>query len=620
MNSSELSFFRKVVDSSGGVIVFSLDRTYRYTSFTQSHQEIMRKIWNVEIKLGDDILSFLPNPDREKAKDSFDRALRGEHFSKIEEYGDVNLSRSFWQDRYDPIFDDEGNVVGLVVFVLEVSDYVQFTSQIDAVRNRFKFAVEASGIGVWEWNLETNAVEWTEEIFNIFGVSEKELKVDYDLYKKFIHPHDVSIVEDALSSTVHSGASYHIEHRIINAQGKLKWLKAQGKLLLDSKGKAQKLLGTVQDITEFRRVEGEKMKWKSRYELIARYSGQMIYDFNVSTGEIEWNGSTEEILGYTHAEMGDIVKWEERLHPDERERVIKALEEAQRNLSKFDVVYRFRNAAGEYRIMSDHGYFFIDTSESDQVRMAGIMEDITTVKRNEMDLMQKNAELTKINQELDKFVYSASHDLRAPIASLMGLISIARQEQSPEQLQSLFEKQERSLIKLDNFIQDIVDYSRNARTSIASNRIDFRLLVEEVFEQFHFIESLRKIRCQIEVMQDSVFYGDQKRCEIILKNLVSNAIKYADLNKPEPFINVQIQVSDLARIDIIDNGEGIAAESISRVFDMFYRASVKSVGSGLGLYIVRETLDKLNGKITVESVAGEGSKFSIYIPNQPPQH
>jgi PAS domain S-box-containing protein len=615
-SSNENNIIR-ALESSNNIIMFSLDRNYSYTSFTRSHQITMKKLWDVDIHVGDNMLEFLPQPDKSKSKANFDRALAGERFSIVEEFGDKNLMRSFWEDRYDPIIDDNGDIIGVVVFVLDVSSMVQTSRTLQDTQTTLRLALSATRTGVWEWHMQGNRVFWSDEIYEIFNFPKTSEFVTFEEYKNFIHPDDRKGVAEILQAAIELKKEYHVEHRVKRIDQAVRWIKAVGVVFYNIQGQPEKMLGTVQDITERKLTEQEKRGWQIRYDLIVKSSGQMVYDYNTNTGKILWTGSTQEVLGFSHEEMGDITHWSELIHPEDKERILEELDHAQNNLSKFEVVYRFRHRDGLYKIVSDRGFFIRDNDPTENVRMLGIMEDISREKETERNLIVKNEELTKTNQELDRFVYSASHDLRAPIASLLGLIKVVRLEKSLENIEVLLNMQEKTLLKLDTFIRDIVDHSRNARMAMAQQVIDFNKVINESFEHFNFLDNLKNINKSIDVRETCEFTSDPGRIQIILNNLISNSIKYIDLKKDEPFISIKVDVNAReARIIVEDNGEGILPEMQGRIFDMFVRATEHSSGSGLGLYIVKEVVDKLNGKIKVHSEFGKGSVFTVTLPNQ----
>jgi len=229
---------------------------------------------------------------------------------------------------------------------------------------------------------------------------------------------------------------------------------------------------------------------------------------------------------------------------------------------------------------------------------------------------QQNDALMKVNVELDRFVYSASHDLRSPLASILGLINVARQDASGDKM-AYMDMIEKSVLKLDSFISDIIDFSRNARLEVVTEQIDFNTLLKDVFDDLLFLENYKKIERIISIHSTKIFHGDKKRLRVILSNILANAIKHhypEQREKP----SIEIEIVDTINgilIRIKDNGPGIEQKYLKDIFKMFFRATSRTSGSGLGLYIVQETVVKLNGTIDVVSKLGEGTTFTVKIPN-----
>jgi PAS domain S-box-containing protein len=243
--------------------------------------------------------------------------------------------------------------------------------------------------------------------------------------------------------------------------------------------------------------------------------------------------------------------------------------------------------------------------------------DITERKQTEIQIYEQNEELRKANSELDKFVYSVSHDLRAPLLSMQGVVEITEAETSEELTSEHMKMLRGSINKLDSFIGEILEYSRNARVEVKPEIVDFNLMLQELQSGLkHMNRSEKSVAISFEVNTIELFYSDVSRLNIILNNLVSNSIRYCNPQAEFPFVKISvISNSDFAQIAVEDNGIGISEESKGKIFDMFYRASETSAGSGLGLYIVKEAIEKLQGKIEVESTPGSGTKFITTIPN-----
>lgn len=248
--------------------------------------------------------------------------------------------------------------------------------------------------------------------------------------------------------------------------------------------------------------------------------------------------------------------------------------------------------------------FILNVNEESERRLRLLSEEIKV----------KNSNLEKTNAELDRFFYSTSHDLRSPLLSIKGLVNIARNDTCDTKMHHYLDMMNDRTDKLDAFIKDIIDYSKNTRTEIVYEPVNALELVEEVKENFQFLEGAEKIQFQNEIAVEKA-YTDKTRITIILNNLISNAIKYHNHNRADSWIKIRMELlDDVLGIEVSDNGSGIAPERQERIFEMFYRGTERSQGSGLGLYIVKETIEKLNGTIRVESVEGDGTTFIIQLP------
>lgn len=247
-------------------------------------------------------------------------------------------------------------------------------------------------------------------------------------------------------------------------------------------------------------------------------------------------------------------------------------------------------------------------------RTEELHEEIQMRKKIEEGIKISNKKLRKANVELDNFVYSVSHDLRAPIASVLGLVGLAQKEEDIDMMKKYLSMVAESAQRQDAFIKDILDLSRNARLGINAEEIKFEDIISEIFDQLKYSSGQKDIIKEIDIRQEVAFSSDKKRLKVIFNNLISNAIRYS--NGKDPFIKINIEVNNItAKININDNGRGIPKDHLSKVFNMFYRATDDNAGSGLGLYIVKETVDKLRGNVALSSVEQKGTTVNLEIPN-----
>ena len=202
--------------------------------------------------------------------------------------------------------------------------------------------------------------------------------------------------------------------------------------------------------------------------------------------------------------------------------------------------------------------------------------------------------------------------------SVLGLINLVQLENGhgDQTMNDYFRMMQDSIYKLDDTLKEILDYSRNARSALHVTEVDVRKMAEDTFDRLKYMEGSDAVTKSVHCGGSTAFYTDAYRLSVIINNLVSNAIKYRDAYKDHHFLRVAIEVSDREiSLVISDNGIGIAADYLPRIFEMFFRATERSEGAGLGLYIVRETVDKLHGTIQVQSEIGKGTAFAVTLPN-----
>lgn len=229
-------------------------------------------------------------------------------------------------------------------------------------------------------------------------------------------------------------------------------------------------------------------------------------------------------------------------------------------------------------------------------------------------LKDKVTELERVNDELNRFVYSTSHDLRSPLASLMGVLNLAKMEGSVIDPNGYMTMIESCVKKMDFFTIKVIEYYRSKRMDKVIEEVDFKTLAENSIEVFGLQNPAIKFDFQLN--QSSLFKTDTFRLSVILDNLLSNAVKYQNPEEPNPSIKLSIDADEKeAFISIEDNGVGIIEDHVNNIFKMFFRSNFQVTGLGIGLYIVKEALTSIGGDITVESTYGIGTCFKLRVPN-----
>lgn len=237
-----------------------------------------------------------------------------------------------------------------------------------------------------------------------------------------------------------------------------------------------------------------------------------------------------------------------------------------------------------------------------------------TVAERTNELKHTINDLNKTVFELDRFVYSASHDLSAPLKSIHGLVELIKLEPDPTKVLEYTNYIKTTVVKLEDVIKSMIDYARNTHMLVKLDDVNLKDIVDEVAMELAFWQEASKIRFINNVPENSQVQTDQSRLKVILHNLVSNSIKYRDPAKDSNWITFDCtKEGDYWQLSITDNGIGIRAEYLDKVFNMYFRATEISKGSGLGLFIVKETLRKINGTISVRSELGKYTSFILKV-------
>lgn len=233
----------------------------------------------------------------------------------------------------------------------------------------------------------------------------------------------------------------------------------------------------------------------------------------------------------------------------------------------------------------------------------------------EEELKATLEELSERNFELDQLMYKTSHDLRSPLSSIMGLVNLANLDKDSASRDNYLAKIGGRIKKLDEFIRSMLDYARVNRIEIAPEMIDLNAMASNCIRELEYLENFQSIQTDVRVKKSVPFKSDPLRLKIIFSNIISNAYKYRN-PEANSFLTIKIDVNhEMAKIEFKDNGIGIKPEHLDKICNMFYRATDRSQGSGLGMYIVKQAVDRLNGDLSIKSEYGKGTQIKVALPN-----
>lgn len=580
--------------------------------------EAINKVFSYSVPVNEIIglncIEVLPEESREIAKTALEKCFATRENQEIEN----TLRNACWvRSRFVPVITND-EVTHVMIIATDLSIQKQAELKLKQSEEKHRALTENISDAILLLNEEAKIVYQSPSAERMLGYSFEET-CDRS-FTDFLTSEEFSRAQLFFKEVIQTpNVAKQNQFMFIHKNGQKIW--AEGTVLnLLENDSVKAIIVNCRDITKRKELEAQQALTAS----IVSSSDDAIISKTLDSIITSWNKGAEKLLGYSPEEV--IGKNISMLIPDylkDEEKMILDQISIGHSVDHFETVRQNKN--GELIEVSLTISPIYDELGNNVIGASKIMRDITISKTFENELIRYNAELKKTNAELDRFVYSVSHDLRAPLKSMLGLINITLDDiKENETLENglALEIVERlylmdtSVIKLDNFIEDILNYSRNSRLELIYEEIDFEDLINEVRNYVKFIEE-KQVDFSISINSQKQFISDRKRLMVILNNLISNAYKYSDFTKEESFINVTCSINTHnVIITIEDNGIGIVENDIKKIFDMFYRSSAMSTGSGLGLYIVKETVDKLGGKISVESEFGKNSKFCIEIPNQ----
>ncbi|WP_027001794.1 PAS domain S-box protein [Hugenholtzia roseola] len=339
--------------------------------------------------------------------------------------------------------------------------------------------------------------------------------------------------------------------------------------------------------------------------------------------DLEWatfNERLAQMVGYQLSELS-IEKFRNLLYPPDLVQYLPQLKRLTKgSIERFTLLVRLIPKRGDL-LWVKLTMSLVRNIEEEPAFYVLFLVDISEQKQAEFELTQTLEALQRTNEELDHFVYKTSHDLRSPLTSILGLLNVIdaeRDSKNIDQIYSYLDMVRSMVLKLDEFIHAILDYSKNGNQEVEYLEINLNKLVQETCEDLKFMKQAHLLHIETEIQQEVPYWGDKLRLEIILKNFISNAIKYQDFNKNTHYAKIKMRVTEKRlSLQVADNGIGILEAAQPHLFSMFFRANDQSQeqGSGLGLYIVKQAVEKLGGRISFKSKVGKGTTFFVELPN-----
>jgi len=484
----------------------------------------------------------------------------------------------------------------------------QQTSKLRQSESRLRDALKIANLSTWEFDYRKQIFNLSTDIYGMLDSSYQDEgkrrkiidRIDFtkllgdEIWNKYQSAFDVLVNDNDESK------AEYLNFQFRNENGRIIHLNFSVKVQFDNEsGSLVKFYGTVQNVTDIKATYEERERLigitEATTDLVLIIDDSMNFSYMNKSGrkffgieeqedikKVKQNGSG---VSYNISKRG--LKLASKEGVWEGETTVSG--KTKKKVPVNQLIIAHKNSVNEV------DYYSV------------IFRDLTRRKEIEDSLKLKNL-------ELDTFIYRASHDLRGPISSLMGLYNVVKIDIKDDTSLQYFDLYNNQVTRLNNIVLALINLTKIRESPIQKQLISFDKIIKTCINSFNFLPNYNNIEFEIKLDQELEYYCDETLINTIISNLLENSIKFSRTD-----IEAKIEISIIENknslhIEINDNGVGIENKLQSKIFNMFYRAHVSSTGSGLGLYLLKNAVEKLNGEIIVSSEVGKGSSFVIELP------
>ena len=511
-----------------------------------------------------------------------------------------------------------------ITAVRDITERKRAERRLREAEQRYRALVEKVPAVVYTQEIGSpdSAVYMSPRIETLTGYAPDDFR-DPDLRWLLVHPEDRERMRSEDTRSVGPDEVFTTEYRVVHKDGHTVWVRNEAVVVEDEVSGARYWQGFMLDITERKRAGEELRQSEERYRLVARATDETIWDSDIIADERTWNGAVETMFGYSPEQRTATAWWEERIHPEDRERVLSSVEDIfESGGEMWSEEYRFRRADGAYSTVVDRA-FVVRDARGVPVRMIGSMSDITGRRQYERELTEAREEAERANRAKSEFLANMSHEIRTPMNGIVGMTELLLDTDLDEEQLEYAETVSQSAENLMLIIDDILDFSKIEAGAMRLENIDLdlRSTVEDVTVLLagRAQDKDLELASLIEPDVPGALRGDPARLRQILTNLLGNAIKFTD--EGEVIVRVELVDEDeqaaTVRFEVSDTGIGISPEHQRRLFLAFTQADASTTrrygGTGLGLAISKQLVNLMGGEMRVRSEPGAGSAFSFAL-------
>lgn len=481
-------------------------------------------------------------------------------------------------------------------------------------------ALAAAQMGAWDWDLESDHINWSDSVESIFGMSPGSFDGKYQTYLNSVHPDDLPIATQAVNTSLETGAEYEVENRICAEDGSIRWVAAKGAVIHAASGKAIRITGTVMDITKRKEIELalEKERQQLRQIITNAPISMVLFDTKMcylaySTRWLDEQGlQGQSIIGRSHYEV----------FPDLREdwKIMYQRGLQGEVLSASEDFWQRADGSKFYLRWAIHPWYIIDGSIGGIVLVSDSINELVEAREAALEAARLKSE----------FLANMSHEIRTPMNGVLGVAGLLLQTPLSSMQLDYARTIHSSAEHLLNVINDILDFSKLEAGEMSIEEIGFDLdsCLESVIDVLATQAEAKNLELAV-LAEDNVprqLKGDPGRLRQILLNLTGNALKFTNSGEvvvKASLVDTATALSPLTiRFEVTDTGIGISSSDQNKLFQSFSQVDASMTrqygGTGLGLVICKQLVELMGGEIGVESVVGVGSTFWFTVAFQPP--
>ncbi len=579
--------------------------------FTSNNDDIYLKN---KTFVGRNIKHLLPEKASNNILKAIEFAFKEKKLVSVEYKLRLEEENRYYEAKISPI-----NETDAIAVVSDVSEKRANDINIRESETRYRTIIEQTGQIIYDFDIKTGEIIWGGAVEKILGFSLEEIsKYNIKDRESLLHPDNRDEVIKKLNDSIHQTGRYHDEYLIQTKLGEYIYVEDNGVVVYDNQGAPSRLLGTMKDISSLKISEQNLLLEKDRLEGIIEATKVGSTEWNIQTGERFYNERWANIIGYTLDELKPLNDdtWKKVCHPEDYKKSQEMLKKLfNKEITYYDLECRLKHKNGNWVWVHDKGKIVRWTDDGKPLLMLGALNDISERKAIELEKKETLNLLNEQNKRLLNFAHIVSHNLRSHTSNFQGLLELYDYETDPQEKEKYIQLLKSSSEMLNETIYNLNEVV-NINTSLNEKKdfVDLKKILEDIQKNICVMISNNDAQIIYQFPENFKIKTIPAYLESILLNLITNGIKYkSPERKPEIKIEVKVR-GKLTILILTDNGLGIDMEKYgSKLFGMYQTFHGNKDARGIGLFIIKNQIEAMGGKIKVKSKVGKGTTWKVYL-------